>query len=111
MKIIDDEAEAFNILEQFGAAEFDFTKQQVRFLRSPEQLVFFLFCPEGISKGAHVFVLVNPPAPGEIETELLSAVMKFDGDEASDSLRENAVEVLRNYIENKNAGHYFFDAH
>lgn len=108
---ITDEAEAFSILESFNAADFDFTIQHVRFLRSPTQIVFFVFCPQGISKGAHVFTFDNPVVAGDIETRLLHSIMQFGGDEHSDSLREFASEVIREFLETKGASHYFFDAH
>lgn len=108
---ITDEADAFTILETFGAADFDFTEQQVHFLRTPQHVVFFLFCPEGIAKGAHMFLFDNPPVAGEIENDLLGAVMQFEGDAHADALREAATETIRDYLETKGAGHYFFDAH
>jgi hypothetical protein len=108
---ITDEAEAFTILEPFGAADFDFTIQHAQFLLSSKQIVFFLFCPTGISKGAHVFTFDNPPIAGEIENQLLSAIMQFGGDQHSDSLREAASEAIREFLETKGANHYFFDAH
>jgi hypothetical protein len=111
VQLISDEAEAFSILETFGAADFDFGVHHARFLRSPQQVVFFLFCPEGKSKGARVFVFDNPPVAGEIETDLLSTVMKLGGDKHAEELREYASEVIREHLETKGAGHYFFDAH
>lgn len=111
MNRISDEAEAFSILETFGAADFDFTRQHAHFLRSPKQIVCFLFCPEGISKGTHVFTFENPPLAGEIENELLVAIMQFGGDQYSDALREAGAELIREFLETKSAGHYFFDAH
>lgn len=111
MQFISDEAEAFSILETFGAADFDFGIHHARFLRSPQHVVFFLFCPAGKSKGARVFVFDNPPVAGEIETSLLNEVLKFGGDEHADALREHASEVIREFLETKGASHYFFDAH
>jgi len=108
---ISDEAEAFSILESFGIADFDFTIQHARFLRSPEQVACFLFCPQGISKGAHVYTFENPPRAGEIEKELLVEIMQFSGDEHADALREAGAELIREFLETKSAGHYFFDAH
>jgi hypothetical protein len=108
---ITDEAEAFTILESFNAADFDFSVQHARFLRSPQHVVFFLFCPAGKSKGARVFVFDNPPIAGEIESDLLNEILKLSGDPPADSLREHASDVIRNFVETKQAGHYFFDAH
>lgn len=111
MNKITDEAEAFSILESFGAADFDFTIQHARFLRSPKQIVFFLFCPQGISKGAHVFTFDNPAVAGDIETKLLHSILQFGGDNDSNAIRELGSEVIREFLETKSADHYFFDAH
>ncbi len=111
MLIITDEAESFSILESFAAAEFDYSVQHAKFFRSPEKVVFFLFCPDGIMKGARVFVFDNPPIAGEIETDLLKIIMSFNGDKHADLLREHASEVIREHLETKGADHYFFDAH
>jgi hypothetical protein len=108
---ITDEAEAFLILEKYKAADFDFTVAQAKFFRSPKEIIFFLFCPAGVARGAQVFVLGNPPASGELENDLLTAVMNFSGDEAAEATRELALEVIREHLENKSASHYFFDAH
>lgn len=115
---ITDEAEAFTILEKFRAADFDFTVAHAKFFRSPlreesygQEMIFFLFCPSGAARGAQVFVLGNPPVSGELENELLSAIMNFGGDAAADTTRELALEAIRDLLENKSAGHYFFDAH
>lgn len=108
---IADEAEAFTILEELNAADFDFTQQQAKFLHSPKRVVFFLFCPAGTAKGAHVFLFDNPPVAGEIENKLLNAVMQFGGDAHADELRERGAEAIREFLETKSAGHYFFDAH
>lgn len=108
---ITDEAEAFTLLEKFKAADFDFTVPHAKFFRSPQEVVFFMFCPSGVARGAQVFVLNNPPASGEIEKELLSAVMTFGGDDAADATRELGLDVIREHLENKSATHYFFDAH
>lgn len=108
---ITDEAEAFAVLEELSAVDFDFTQQHAKFLRSPKRMVFFLFCPAGTAKGAHVFLFDNPPVAGEIENDLLSAVMQFGGDAHADELRERGSEAIREFLETKSAGHYFFDAH
>lgn len=108
---ITDEAEAFTLLEKFKAADFDFTVPHAKFFRTPQEVVFFSFCPAGTARGAKVFVFANPPASGEIENELLSAVMNISGDDAADAARELALDVIREHLENKSASHYFFDAH
>jgi hypothetical protein len=108
---ITDEAEAFTILEQLHAAVFDYSIPHARFFRTPAQVVFFMFAPQGVTKGAHVFVFDNPPAAGDIETQLLNAVLGFSGDAHADELRELAAEVIREFLESKSAEHYFFDAH
>lgn len=108
---IADEAGAFLLLEKFQAADFDFSIAHAKFFRTPEEIVFFLFCPSGVARGAKVFVLGNPPASGELESELLGAVMRIGGDDVADSTRELALEVIRDHLENKSASHYFFDAH
>ncbi len=111
MKCITDEAEVFSVLEQLHAADFDYAVRQAKFFRTPELVAFFMFCPDGTQKGARLFLFDNPPVMGEIENDLLSAVMKFSGDASADSLRETASEVIREYLETKSANQYFFDAH
>lgn len=108
---ITDEAEAFTLLEKFKAADFDFTVPHARFFRSPQEVVFFSFCPAGITRGAKVFVFSNPPPSGELENDLLREIMNIAGDDAADTARELALEVIREHLENKSASHYFFDAH
>ncbi len=111
MITITDEVEAFSILEQFDAADFDFTIHHSRFLRSEKQIVFLLFCSKGVAKGAKVFLFDNPPVAGEIENNLLGELMKFGGDIHADAARDQSLEVIREFLETKSADHYFFDAH
>lgn len=108
---ITDEADVFTILEQFHFADFDYSEKQAAFLRTPEHLLFFVFCPEGKMKGAHLYMFDIPPAQGDIETGLLTALMKFSGDNWADETRENAEDVIRDYLETNPGGKYFYDAH
>jgi hypothetical protein len=111
VRIVIDEAEAFLVLESFGAADFDFSSQQATFFHSPQQIVFLAFCPSGVMKGARVFVFDNPPVVGQIEKDLLKEILNIEGDSHADELRELASEVIREYLETKSASGYFFDAH
>jgi hypothetical protein len=108
---ITDEVDAFSVLEKFDAADFDFTVHHARFLRSDKQFAFLLFCCEGVAKGARVFLFDNPPVAGDIENNLLSELMNFQGDKLADAARELALETVREFLETKSADHYFFDAH
>lgn len=108
---ITDEAVVFSMLEKFGAAEFDYSVHQARFMRSASEFIFFLFCSKGASKGAQVFVFGNPPAAGDIEQNLLRELLQFGNDEYAESARDLAIDAVREYLETKDAREYFFDAH
>ena len=111
MRTITNQTEVFSFLENFGQTSFDPKKNCVRLFEAGKHLALLLFCHDGIAKGATLFILSSPPAPNEIEGELLSELMTIEGDIICDEVREKAMDVLRELSLRKDSGRHFFEAH
>jgi|GEM_PF-2395634 hypothetical protein len=111
MQILYDQVSIFSLLEAANRANFDPRLPYVDLFATENHTAFLVFCPDGVCKGATIYLLEKPFLPGEPERNLLPAIMKIQGDEFADELRELAEEKIRALIENKPATGYFFDAH
>lgn len=111
MIIITDQIRIFTLLEDASRADFDPKSIHVDMFVTEINTAFLVFCPEGIAKGAVLFLMEKPLLPGELERDLLPQIMNIHGDAQADALRELAEEKIRALIENKPATGYFFDAH
>lgn len=111
MQILYDQVSIFSLLEAANRANFDPRLPYVDLFATENHTALLVFCPEGIRKGAVLFLMEKPLLPGELERELLPQIMNIHGDAHADALRELAEEKIRALIENKPATGYFFDAH
>jgi hypothetical protein len=111
MRCVNDQIHIFSLLEHANRADFSPTAAHVDIFTHDNETAFLTFCPEGICKGALLFLLNHPLLPGEIERDLLPEIMNIHGDSHADELRELAEQKVRLLIEQKPASGYFFDAH
>jgi hypothetical protein len=111
LQTLTDQVRIFTLLEAASRADFDPKCVHVDVFSTDHNTAFLVFCPDGIAKGALLFLMEKPLLPGELERELLPQIMNIHGDVHADVLRELAEEKIRALIENKPATGYFFDAH
>ena len=111
MQILTDQLIVFAFLEKHNQAGFNPNANCVNVFPADDRLAFLLFCHNGVGKGAQICLLDSPPAPGELENELLPLLLKLEGDDILEQLREEAMESFRRLSLQKDAWRSFFDAH
>jgi hypothetical protein len=111
MQILTDQLAVFAFLEKYNQAGFDPNANHVSVFPANDHLAFLLFCHDGVGKGAQICLLDSPPAPGELDNELLPVLLKLEGDHFLEQLREEAMECFRRLSLQKSNWRSFFDAH